>query len=51
MAETKPGNCDRCGVYALLGDGYPYCATCLVILAEGKHYLFTVGGLTRAAGS
>jgi hypothetical protein len=44
MAETTPGTCERCGVYALLRHGYPYCATCLIILAEGKHYLFTVGG-------
>jgi hypothetical protein len=48
MAETKPGRCDRCGIYALLGQGHPYCATCLAILAEGKHYLYTVGGI--AAG-
>jgi len=44
MAETKPGTCDRCGIYTLLQKGYPYCSTCLIILAEGKHYLFTVGG-------
>ena len=43
MDETKLGRCERCGIYALLRLGYPYCATCLVILAEGKHYLFTVG--------
>jgi len=44
VEETKPGRCERCGVYALLADGYPYCATCLGIIAEGKHYLFTVRG-------
>jgi hypothetical protein len=44
MEQTKPGRCERCGAYALLGQGYPYCATCLLILAEGKNYLFTVGG-------
>jgi hypothetical protein len=44
VEETKPGNCERCGVYALLEQRYPYCATCRLILAEGKHYLFTVGG-------
>ena len=44
MAETRPGTCDRCGVYTLLQQGVQYCATCLVILAEGKNYLFTVGG-------
>jgi hypothetical protein len=42
--ETKPGRCERCGVYALLRPGYPYCAVCAEILALGKHYLFTVGG-------
>lgn len=42
--ETKPGRCHRCGAYALLSEEYPYCANCLVILAEGEHYLFTVGG-------
>lgn len=42
--ETKPGRCERCGVYALLRPGYPYCATCLAILALGKRYLFTVCG-------
>jgi hypothetical protein len=44
MEDAKPGNCDRCGIYTLLRQGYPYCRTCLAILAEGKHYLFTVGG-------
>jgi hypothetical protein len=44
VEETKPGRCERCGVYALLAEDYPYCATCLGILAEGKHYLFTVSG-------
>jgi hypothetical protein len=44
VEETKLGRCERCDVYALLLPGYPYCAACLVILAEGKHYLFTVGG-------
>ncbi len=43
-AETEPGRCQRCGTYALLRPGYPYCATCLVILAEGEHYVFTAGG-------
>jgi hypothetical protein len=44
MDETKPGKCERCGIYALLVERHPYCAACLLILAEGKHYLFTVGG-------
>ncbi len=44
MADTKPGRCERCGIHALLESGHPYCATCLLILAEGKNYLFTVGG-------
>jgi hypothetical protein len=44
MAETRPGKCDRCGVYTLIQPDYPYCAACQVILAEGKNYLFTVGG-------
>ena len=42
--EEKPGHCQRCGTYALLRPGYPYCTTCLIILAEGERYLFTVGG-------
>ena len=44
MNETRPGRCERCGIYALLELHHPYCSTCLLILAEGKHYLFTVGG-------
>jgi hypothetical protein len=44
MTETKPGRCERCGIYALLEQQHPYCSTCLLILAEGKHYMFTVGG-------
>jgi hypothetical protein len=44
MEDTKPSTCERCGVYALLSQDYPYCAACLIILAEGKHYLFTVDG-------
>jgi hypothetical protein len=44
MEETKLSRCERCGIYALLRRDYPYCCTCLVILAEGKNYLFTVGG-------
>jgi hypothetical protein len=43
MDETKPGKCERCGVYALLAQAHPFCTTCLAILAEGKHYLFTAG--------
>jgi hypothetical protein len=44
MERTEPGTCERCGVYALLRPDYPYCAACRIVLAEGKHYLFTVSG-------
>jgi hypothetical protein len=43
-SDTTPGLCERCGIYALLRPGYPYCGVCLAILAEGKRYLFTVSG-------